>query len=289
MLARNKAIWLKQITIWIMAFVIAISFVQTAQAGTVEQYERLTGEEKFIEIKDGVTHSAQNIYKCRASDVYKELEKASHDFQKISYIVQKSENIDDVIDKVADKFDKIANTYEKISNYSSDISSIRKTEFANLIIFKRETYKTEEELKNEIAQIKSKNSSINRQIESVLDEIERKKLEVSLKGNKSVINSLNAQRIIWEKFYQAQVKMLKPLKLNAKKIDLLLHILSVNSGVYHEAANVARLRRSAKSALENLGALADVQDVIFDLEDSWIEVSDIVSEISQAEFTIDIE
>lgn len=286
---KKKHLWLKQISVLLMTLIILTSFVDKTFAGSITQYEQMTGEEKFTEIKEQVTHSALNVSKYKASDAYKEINKALDDFQKINSLVQKTKHTDRIIDKVANGLEEVANTYENIANFTSDISSNRKEEFANLRIFKRESLKTEQELKNEIAKVKSNNHLIQKSLDVTSDEIEQRKMEVSLKGNQSIINSLEAQRIIWARFYRTQEKMLKSLNLNAKKIDLLLHVLNVNASVYREAANVARLRRSAKGALESLRSLTDIQDIVGDLENSWLEVNDIVSEISNAEFTLDIE
>ena len=289
MVLNHKFSWLKHIFIWIIILVITISFVPEAKAVNMKQYEKLEGEDKFTAIKEQVTHSALNIEKYKASNIYKELERASHNFKKIENLLKKTDNVDSVIDRVAENFDEVATIYEGISNYASEIAISRKDEFTNLRSFRKETLKTKNDLNSEIEKIKTENNHINRKLESTIDDLERRKIEISLKGNKSIINSLNAQCRIWDKFYQAQNKMLNPLKTSGKSIDLLLHILNVNSKVYHEAANVALLRQSARSALDNLQALANIDDVIIDLEDSWIEIDDIVSEISQAKFFTDTE
>lgn len=285
----NKFSWFKCTITLIIILIVTISFIPEVKAANTKQYDKLTGEEKFITIKEEVTHSALNIERYKASDIYKQLEKASNNFQKIDYLLSKANNIDNVIEQVADRFNKVANIYEGISSYASDISSSRKNEFVNLRSFRIETLKTRDNLNSEIEKIESENKSIINSLKNTFDSTERKKIEITIKGNKSIINSLDAQRMIWDKFYQTQNKILNPLKASGNNIDLLLHILNVNSKVYHEAANVALLRQSAKSALDNLQALANIEDVIIDLEDTWIEIDDIVSEISQTEFTIDVE
>ena len=285
----HKFARIKQIVICTLIVTFLLFSTPQARAANMKQYNKLTGEEKFVAIKEEVTHSALNIERYKASDIYKELEKASHDFQKIEHLLAKADNVDDVIEQVADRFNQVADIYQGISDWASEISTSRKNEFATLRSFRKETLRTRDELTSEIEKIKFENKSITNSINSTFDNTERKKIEISVKGNKSIINSLDAQRIIWDRFYQAQNKMLDPLTASGKNIDLLLHILNVNSKVYHEAANVALLRQSAKSALDNLQALANIDDVIIDLEDSWIEIDDIVSEISQAEFIVDVQ
>lgn len=285
----KNSFWFRQVVVWMITLIFSISVVGEAQAKNLTQYEHMTGEEKFTEIKEQVVHSALNLSKYKASDAYKEIDKALNHFQRIYTLVQKAKRVDDVIDKVADGLEEIATAYERVANFSSDISSNRGEEFANLLLFDKESLKTEHELKNEIVQIEANNRLIQKQLSGTSDEFEIKKIRVSLKGNQSIISSLEAQRIIWEKFHQTQRKMLDSLILNGREIDLLVHVLNVNAGVYREAANVARLRRSAKGALDSLSSLADIQGIVVDLENSWSEVNGIVSEISKAEFTLDFE
>lgn len=286
-----KAFLFKQITIWMIIFIILLSAVGDAQAKNISNYKQMSEEEKFIEIREQVTHSALDVLNYKASDAYKMLAQASKDFQKIYFLVQKTDEVDKVINKVANGLDEIASAYEEVANFSSEIILHRNEEFSQLLNYAQETLQTENELKGKITEIESNNRLIQKKLVSIndLDEIELKKIEVSLKGNESVINSLQAQCIIWNKFYQTQKKMLSSIDLSSKKVDLLLHILDVNADVYREAANVARLRHSAKSALDSLNTLIDIQDIVVDLKNSWVEVNDIVTEISNAEFAVNIE
>lgn len=283
------AIWIKQVLVLLMVLVIILAAPGLAYAANRDQYKSMTGEEKFTEIKEQVTHSALSVSRYKAADAYKEITDALSDLKKLHTLVMKADHVDSVIDKVSDGLDRIASAYEEVAGLSSTMSQYRKGEFTYLQSVNGETLKTQNQLKQEISKLESENRLLKQKIEGITDDIEKKKIEISLRGNGSIISSLEAQRIIWDKFYLAQKKLLESLELNGRQIDLLLHVLDVNAKVYSEAANVARLRRSAKSALENLGSLADIQSVIGDLQDSWLQVDDIVSEISKADFAIDIQ
>ena len=58
----KKNFWFKQIVVWIVTLIISISVMGEAQAKDLTQYEQMSGEEKFIEIKEQVVHSRLLIY-----------------------------------------------------------------------------------------------------------------------------------------------------------------------------------------------------------------------------------
>lgn len=254
-----------------------------------DQYRKLVGEQKFTEIKEQVVQSTQNLTQYKASDAYQEIVSAMNKFYKIRDVVKNSSHVDDVIEEVANGFETIASTYEKVVKIGEELKQYRKGELRYLKGMSGETLKTQQELERKIATLKDQNKLLQEKLLSALDDIERNNLEVSLRGNSSIINSLRAQTIIWRRFYEAQDQLYEKLNLNGRKVDSLIHVLEVNSRVYQEAANVTRLRKSAKGALDNLTSLGDLQNIIGDLQNSWTEVDDLISDISNAEFVIDID
>ncbi|MFB2923155.1 MULTISPECIES: hypothetical protein [Aerosakkonema] len=289
MLSKKKSFLVKQIFTWLLVLLLLLGYAGQAQAANRDQYIHMTGEKKFTEIKKQVTRSSENVLQYKASDAYQEIVKALKDLRQLHTRIQKADHIDDVIEEVASGLDQIASTYERVANFSTSMTQYRKSEFTYLGAINQDTWKTEQKLKEQITKLESQNRLLQQMLSRAIDKIEAQKLEISLKGNASIIHSLEAQLIIWDKFYLAQKKLLESLDRSGKNIDLLLHILEVNAKVYREAANLARLRHSAKDALENLSSMADIQDIISDLEDSWLQVNDIVDEISKPDFTINIE
>jgi hypothetical protein len=285
----RKILWVRQIVTWLLVLVLSLSFVAEAQAGGDTQYKSLTGEKKFTEIQEQVTHTAKSVANYKASDAYKEIVNSLQYFQKLYKKVQTADHVDDVIKEVADGLDKIAANFEKVASLSTDILRYRKENFYYLRSINGETLKTEKQLKEQITKLESDNKYFKQLHNNSTDEIDSKRIEIKLKGNDSIIKSLQAQSNIWGKFYQKQAMLLEKLDLNGRKVDLLLDVLNVNAKVYHEAANVARLRQSAIVALDNLGYLTNMEDIIVDLQDSWSQVDEIVSEIGSADFIFDIQ
>ncbi len=81
------------------------------------------------------------------------------------------------------------------------------------------------QLKQQITKIESENSSLKQKLGKTTDEdeIESKKIEVSLNGNGYIIHSLEAERIIWDKLYQAQTRLLERLDINGKRNQPLIY------------------------------------------------------------------
>jgi len=283
-----KNFFLKQILIWSLIIVVLVMNSGAAYASN-DRYRKLDGEKKFSEIKEELINSTQNIAHYKASEANQELVKALSDFKKLRETVKKAQNIDDVIDEVADGLNEISLTYENVSKIGKDLIKFRNGNFQHLQEMSNETIKTEKEIEKETSRLEEENKRLQQKLISDIDEIDKNNVQVSIKGNMSIINSLKGQSMIWKKFYEAQTNLLSKLKLNSRKVDSLLHILEVNSRVYKEAANVAKLRKTAKSALDNLSSLGDLQKIIGDLQNSWVEVDDLVSDISNAEFTVDID
>jgi hypothetical protein len=211
------------------------------------------------------------------------------DSQRLHTLVQKADYVNEVIDEVTDGLDRISTAYDRVVEIGSDMKRYRGDEFLSLRGFNRETLKTQQDLEKRVKKLNAESNSLQKRLRNVTDEFELKEINLTLQGNNSIVSSLEAQHVIWDKFYSSQNKLLESLDLNGRKVDLLLQALEVNSNVYHEAATVAHLRQSAQGALESLGNLADIQNIIGDLQDSFLQVNDIVSEISEADFASGIQ
>lgn len=252
------------------------------------QYRTLMGEQKFTEIKEQLVQSTHSLAQYKAVDAYLEIVNALNEFHQLRNTIKNSSNIDEVIEEVTDRFENISSTYERVAKLGSELINYRQGELRYLKGIGSETLRTQQEIERKIARLQSEDKLLRERLSSTMDIIERNNIKVSLKGNDSIINSLMAQADIWRKFYDAQNQLYDKLNLNGRNIDSLIHILEVNSKVYKEATNVIRLRKSARGALDNLSSLSDIQSIVFDLENSWTEVDDLISNISNAEFVISI-
>lgn len=250
------------------------------------QSNNLPNEKDFDNRKEELINSINAISSYGAVEAVKEIKDNIIEFNSLLEAVKNAQHVDDVIVEVANGLSNIAESYKKIASLKDNIFSVHRKEINNFISIEGDTTNT-------ISAIRSKKNEYIQQIDvweksidSINDNIEKQKIEISLRGKKSIIKSLEAQEEIWKKFYNAQQKILPKLKLNSEKISLMFHILDVNSEVYQQAATAAKLRRSALAALENLSSLTDLQGLIDEMSSNWTQVNDLVQEISSADFRI---
>ena len=249
----------------------------------------INSEEKFNQIKNEVVSEARQVISFRANDAFSKIKNTLNDFRELRKTVKEAKSIDSVIDEVTNSLDEIATTYEEVAEMSTPIKTFRNEKINVLISNKNNTASTLTDISNKKGLVESENADFRKKLSDTslsLTETEKQKLDISIKGNNSIIKSLEAEEKIWGKFNQAQDSLLLRLNMNGEKVDLLLHALKTNASVYREAANVARLRKSAKDALNGLNSLSDIKDIIGDLQNSWLEVDDIVGEISNAELNV---
>jgi len=246
----------------------------------------LPGEKEFNAVKEQIINSARNVSTYGAAEALAELNRNAVLFDKLYLKVKNARHVDDVIDEVTDGLVKLSNSYGKIADMGIRIFQVHNGEFAALRNKQGFTLRTVRELTAERDGHVQKRQRLTRYVETEPNEIEKQKMRVSIKASKSIIHSLEAQIVIWEKFYSAQKRLLAKLELTSERIGLLVHILKENAEVYKQAANVARLRRSALAALRNLSALEDLQTLLGDIENQWLEVDDLVNKISEVEFEL---
>jgi len=202
--------------------------------------------------------------------------------------VYQANHVDDVIDDVADGLYEISKTYKKVTEKKDAIL----LEHGNALktISNTDENTIEYAIKNNADKIISLESEVTRLLKEIeVEQIETKKrkLEIDINSKKSIINSLKDKNKVWNNFRLSQEKLLLKLKKNSEIIDLFLFALDKNADVYKEAADVAMLRKSAKSMLSQLKLLNATDDLINNIENNWLEINDLMNEISKAEFKIE--
>lgn len=202
--------------------------------------------------------------------------------------VYQANHVDDVIDDVADGLYEISKTYKKVTEKKDAIL----LEHGNALktISNTDENTIEYAIKNNTDKIISLESEVTRLLKEIeVEQIETKKrkLEIDINSKKSIINSLKDKNKVWNNFRLSQEKLLLKLKKNSEIIDLFLFALDKNADVYKEAADVAMLRKSAKSMLSQLKLLNATDDLINNIENNWLEINDLMNEISKAEFKIE--
>jgi hypothetical protein len=244
-------------------------------------------ETQFNSIKDSIITSARTTSSYGAAEAIEELNANLVLFDSLYNKIKSSKHPDDVINEVAEGLTKLSVSYRKIAMIKNEIFKVHNREFDSFRDNEGKTLATIKEIQRDKASYVKKIANAEESLKKEQNEIEKQKLNVSLQGWKSIIKSLEAQELIWNKFYEAQEKLLTKLKLSSEKISLLFHIIDTNATVYKYAAEVARLRKSALEALVNLASLTDLQALLNDMTNNWLQVNEIVDEISTADFRSD--
>lgn len=249
----------------------------------------IPGQNKdFSKAKDVVVSESENVNSYGVQSAVKILKSNIIEFRKLKSLIDNAKHIDDVIDETASGLYKISTSYQKISNEKNYILSVHKKSFK--VIDDVDSNITKNAIESNSIKINGlieNNDTIKNIDSSTLSKIEIKKNDISYKANLSVINSLKAKNKVWLKFQVAHNRLLNKLKNNSDMVDLLMFALSKNSEVYREAADVAMLRKNAKSILTQLSTLATVDDVLKDMERNWNEINDLINEIGNADFNIE--
>lgn len=249
----------------------------------------LQGEKEFNQIKETIVQSTKTIFHYGADTALNELNENIKLFDSLYDKIKKVDHVDSMIDEVTDSLIRLSKSYTKISDMGSQIFKIHSKELGTLKDMEGETLSAVKEITDKKNEYLLEIKNLKEKLRINPTDIEKQKIEISIKGNNSVINSLEAQELIWQKFYSAQDNLLSKLKMTSDKIGLLLHILKTNADVYKNAADVAKLRRSALVALKNLSALSDVEAILGDIENNWLEINDLVDKISDADFRLDFD
>lgn len=278
---------MKNVILGLLLVTVISGFLNTNNyvfAGKETSYK--SSEDKFNKIKNNVAKSGKESAAYGADRAYKAIKKTLKDFKDLHEMVKDAKHIDDVINELSDGLEVMANTYAQVADMKPDILNHRTQNITNLTDLKGEVFKTIKELEIERQGCAEEIDLLSRQADHINDEMEKRKAIYTINGNKSIIKSLVAQQLIWQKFHKAQEKLINRLNVNGNNVDLLLHVLEINAKVYKEASTTAKLRRSAKDALLSLNSLFDLDVILNDLENSWLEINELVTEISNAEFDL---
>ncbi len=238
--------------------------------------------EQFNQIKQTVLETVSESQRVGAATTYRLLAENLTAFRSLSTRVNQALHMDDVIEELATELDVIAGNFEKAAKLRVEYG--KNTEASNAIMARkhRETQNAIDEINRRIQQTQAE---LNRAQTAVnTTDLQRDKNRIIISSNQSVLNSLDAQKLIWERFADSQSRLMTTFTASTERVDFVLFVLEKNAQVYREAANTAQLRRNVRLALQDLQSLGAIENSLIDLAASWREVDAIVSEIGREEF-----
>ncbi len=238
--------------------------------------------EQFNQIKQTVLDTVSESQHVGAATTYHLLAENLAAFRSLSIRVRQANHMDDVIEELASELDVIAGNFEKAAKLRVEYGQNTEDSRSLMARKHRETQNAIDEIQRRIyhaqAELNLAQSSIN------TTSLQRDKNRIIISSNQSVLNSLEAQKQIWERFADSQSRLMTTFTASTERVDFVLFVLEKNAQVYREAANTAQLRRNVRLALQDLQSLGAIENSLIDLAASWREVDAIVSEIGREEF-----
>lgn len=238
--------------------------------------------EHFNEIRQSVLETVSQSQRIGAATTHQLLVDNLAAFRALSSRVQQAQHMDHVIEELANELDTIADNFEKAARLRVEYSE--NTEDSRTLMAKRhrETEAAISDITRQIHHVQAELREAQRGTGAT--PLERDRDRIIISSNKSVLNSLDAQKQIWEKFADSQSRLMSTFTASTERVDFVLFVLQKNAQVYREAANTAQLRRNVRLALQDLQALGAIESSLIDLAASWREVDAIVTEIGREEF-----
>ena len=259
---------------------LAVCLLTFSSFSTIASEQNLP--EQFNLIKQSVLETVAKSQKVGAATTYHLLNENLAAFRALSARVNQAYHMDEVIEELASELDTIADNFEAAARLRVDYSENTHDSREIMARRHRETEAAIGEIERRIHQVQSELSQAQLGVGATPLERDRDRIIVS--SNRSVLNSLNAQKQIWVKFADSQSRLMATFTTSTERVDFVLFVLQKNAQVYREAANTAQLRRNVRLALQDLQALGGIENSLIDLASSWREVDAIVTEIGREEF-----
>ncbi len=254
----------------------------TLSCSTVSMAEERGLPEQFNQIKQSVLDTVSESQSLGAAATYRLLAENLAAFRSLSARVRQATHMDDVIEQLATELDTIASNFEHAAKLRVEYGENTADSNALMASKHRETRDAISEINNRIEQTRTEMHNAQSAIAETT--LQRDKNRIIISSNQSVLNSLEAQKQIWERFADSQSRLMATFAASTERVDFVLFVLEKNAQVYREAANTAQLRRNVRLALQDLQSLGAIENSLVDLAASWREVDAIVSEIGREEF-----
>ncbi len=238
--------------------------------------------QQFNQIKQTVLETVSESQSVGAATTYHLLTENLATFRSLSTRVKQAAHVDDVIEELASELDIIAANFERAARLRVDYSKSAADSRSVIARKHRETQDAISGIDRRIYQAQTELHQARTAVSATA--LQRDKNRIIISSNQSVLNSLHAQKEIWERFADSQSRLMTTFTASTERVDFVLFVLEKNAQVYREAANTAQLRRNVRLALQDLQSVGAIENSLIDLAASWREVDAIVSEIGREEF-----
>lgn len=247
----------------------------------VKIFSRLSGT-VFNSIKHQLITASNIILKHGTREAYIRVTQHLKRFKSLQTKLNQ-QNVDSLMNDIIQTFIAVAQNYKNIAAMKTEIISEHEKQFQLITSLEARTLHNIEGLEKQRQAKLAELTKAQAELTNIVDPLERQKMQLSIDGYKSIIESLYAQKVVWQKFYDAQNRLEAKLHNHSQKIELLLHILNINADIYQQSANIALIRKTSLAALKDITDLTDLKNIIKQIAESEADIKQWMKNIQTTE------
>jgi hypothetical protein len=247
----------------------------------VKIFSRLSGT-VFNNIKHQLITASDVILKHGTREAYVRVTQHLKRFKSLQTKLNQ-QNVDSLINDIIQTFIAVAQNYKNMAAMKAEIISEHEKQFQLITSLEARTLHNIEGLEKQRQAKLTELKKAQAELTNIVDPLERQKMQLSIDGYKSIVESLYAQKVVWQKFYDAQNRLEAKLHNHSQKIELLLHILNINADIYQQSANIALIRKTSLAALKNITDLTELKNIIKQIAESETDIKQWMKNIQTTE------
>jgi len=236
----------------------------------VKIFSRLSGT-IFNEIKHQLIDASNIILKQGTREAYLRITEHLKLFKSLQTKLNR-QNAESLMNEIIQSFIAVAQNYKNMAAMKTELIDVHEKQFELIASLETRTLHNMEGLEKQrqakLAQLKKAQIELT----NIVDPLERHKRQLSIDGYKSIVQSLYAQKVVWQKFYNAQNRLEAKLHNHSQKIELLLHILNINADIYQQSANIALLGKTSLVSLNKLTDLSELKIIVRQIAESESDI-----------------
>ncbi|WP_353572531.1 hypothetical protein [Candidatus Albibeggiatoa sp. nov. BB20] len=182
-------------------------------------------------------------------------------------LVREAKDIDQIVRPVADELLKIAQTYRTIANSQPTLQKAHQKILTQLEKLQADTMVYQKMAQNNVSKLQADAQAIKEGWRK--DNLQR------------VANLLYTQQTLWTQFQQQQAEIKKQAQVYSTKILDFLSFLSMTSQVYEGTANLALVRQSSITDLQNLMDLSRLRTIVGEIQQYETKINALLDQIEK--------
>ncbi len=247
----------------------------------VKIFSHLSGT-VFNDIKRQLIAASNIILKQGTREAYIQVTQHLRQFKNLQTRLNR-ENAESLINEIIQSFIAVAQNYKYMAAMKAELMSEHEKQFKLITSLETRTLHNIEGLEVQRQVKVAELQKAQTELTNIIDPLEKQKIQLSIDGYKIMIQSLYAQKAVWQKFYQAQNRLEAKLYNHSQKLELLLHILNITADIYQQSANIALLGKTSLASLKNITDLSELKMIISQIVESETDIKQWIKNIKTAE------